>query len=508
MEFKKAWDKSRVADVDSLMLNVVNGAFCLFLSVNGGSMLNLVNSNTLELKRQGMKCLTDVIKTTKFEIIEHKLAVIILVMFNIAIFDDDFRMDNSNYIVQAKDLISPILKKNPEMLFFHFLQTQISRRLGDLVSSVHSARIVLTSFKLMSLDCWYMHFDLGCLLFVQKEFLKCKNELLIIHDCWEHKQGVVNLLISICCSMMHEEEEAVYFLQKIKAYDMVWGRKIDSFMFRQSPDLLFFDMCYFLNFTNWFNTDGATSDWVQSRIRELTRMNETAFDTRLLVMDAHEEFLSSSFLLGVFFKLARRDEEAKKCFMTVLKNPDNKASDQWHFSFAHYELAILDIKQKHLLSAKSNLIEAQIRTPDTSFQGILSSKITAASCYLKQHEEGFPSPSENDELGLFFPLDTDVKSFTSYTLNPNSRYVIEKPVKTGQIVSWMWNLDFGKTDFQVVFRGGAGLDQEIEHFRNVDALKLKNGFYVASEEGQLLFTWVNPHLYSQIQIHYGFSNVC
>lgn len=531
--FRSAWTTCRLAsdnieaheDIPNA-LGLVTCTFRLFFSVIPQSVLSMMQlEGNGDGGNEARQNLNKLIKDTDKMGETHNYAILVLAAFDIYLSTQEFRSDRMIALKSADKNLSEVLARSPNWVLFQWMQSQVLRRLGrvpeaggliDAVSVHIQGQLSQYSYRLTV--------DMACLYFVQKQWVPCINLLrrLLEDDPDFPNAGLACVLLAACSAMQFDMVSSEEYLGKLK--DGSWLKKVGALTRRPHKLLLFYEICYLLNFLPWMDVDISdtiqaggqkeASAWRSATMQEVLVLHELLNVSVIYPLenekevDAYEALLSVSFICGCVCMTNGNLAMAETYFQSVLKNPNvTKLEDPWHVPFTLYELAMIDIRKSRFLEANKYLNECQkkCRFKTFSFRHQLSLKLSHAREFIKKRIQGKVMLRDwnvhSDELGMVVGQ-TKADTLVAAAVVKREVFSESRVMEKGGTVSWSWVVESHDIGFRVHFDTVFG-SEEVEELCRVETGECVEGFYTSTEEGTLVLVWDNTSsLYTDKKVWY------
>lgn len=361
------------------------GLFYTFLALVPASLMKLLSIiGFISDKELGEKYLTDV-----FQSFSIRAPYAALTLCTLYLFLPTGLGDVNETLAKAKVVLDEMNSRYPNNTYFHGYSNFYYRKRGQLVEALNSITLSATNAEkvgLAPLLIRYLHADTLFMCLNWKE-AKVKYIAVLDHVAKTKEKfaytGQIVLSIAGCCVMLHEKEEGMEWVKKVKS--MYNPRsKNDSNSPKMANRIITNSRLFPLTavYILYINRDLAhmTAEQGARILEELNKIIEGE-DT-----SGPEAENMIRLFRGVICKGCGRKEEALKYFGEVLANEKNIAADLMILPFTYYELAELEYRLGHMEKAK-NLFEKGSKIKGDGNE-TLNNRYAIAMKQLKKKMEG------------------------------------------------------------------------------------------------------------------------
>lgn len=361
------------------------GLFYTFLALVPASLMKLLSIiGFISDKELGEKYLTDVFQSSSI-----RAPYAALTLCTLYLFLPTGLGDVNETLAKAKVVLDEMNSRYPNNTYFHGYSNFYYRKRGQLVEALNSITLSATNAEkvgLAPLLIRYLHADTLFMCLNWKE-AKVKYIAVLDHVAKTKEKfaytGQIVLSIAGCCVMLHEKEEGMEWVKKVKS--MYNPRsKNDSNSPKMANRIITNSRLFPLTavYILYINRDLAhmTAEQGARILEELNKIIEGE-DT-----SGPEAENMIRLFRGVICKGCGRKEEALKYFGEVLANEKNIAADLMILPFTYYELAELEYRLGHMEKAK-NLFEKGSKIKGDGNE-TLNNRYAIAMKQLKKKMEG------------------------------------------------------------------------------------------------------------------------
>jgi len=500
MVMLKAWTVCRDAsnNIESKndipnTLKLVTAGFNLGFSISSQNMLKVFNVDGESFHVRGHDELEKLIANTDKEGETHNYATLLLALYYLYLSNETYRVDRMTQVKRANTLVDPVCKQHPEWVMFAWTKSQIERRMGrmdDAIATLH--RIWIQIQGELSSYSNRLSLDMANMYLVQGDCLKCEE--LLSNLLAEESEDFLNrdqayIMCAASCAFRTNYEESDAWL--VKNHSKIWKSNILSL--RVNKTLIYYELCYHFGLMSWFDSSitdtltlGGGSKWLDDANKVLSQMS-------IDVVEKKQEWLVVKFLIGVICSFKDDLDRARTMFESVLEHIRAKIVDPWMFSYAVYELAIVDLKQANMLQAVKHLnICINLRLTH-SYNERIKLRAFDALRYIKSGnlQGDVKWMGQKDELGLFVgESSVPIETLKQTIVHRGSKFEEARKMSIGDYVTWIWAVASHSIKFEVVFVTSNEV-VVIEEAQMVETHDFKEGFFTATQNGIVKFKWDN-----------------
>lgn len=328
------------------------GLFYTFLALVPASLMKLLTIvGFISDKELGEKYLTEVFLSSSI-----RAPYAALTLCTMYLFLPTGLGDLSETLVKAKRVLDEMNSRFPNNTYFYGYSNFYYRKSGDLDAALNSITIAVNNAEKVGLAPLLIRYLRADTLFMCCEWKKAKEVYISVIDHLAKTKekfaytGQIALSIAGCCVMLHQKEEGLEWVKKVKSmYNP--KSKNDSNSPKIANRIIANPRLFPLTAVHvlYINRD-LTHMTAEQGSRVLEEMNKILEHEDTTGPEAENMTL---LFRGVIFKGCGRTQEAIQYFNEILANEKNIPQDLMILPFTYYELAEMEYRLDHWQKAKT-----------------------------------------------------------------------------------------------------------------------------------------------------------
>lgn len=328
------------------------GLFYTFLALVPASLMKLLTIvGFISDKELGEKYLTEVFQSSSI-----RAPYAALTLCTMYLFLPTGLGDLNETLVKAKRVLDEMNSRFPNNTYFYGYSNFYYRKRGDLDAALNSITIAVNNAEKVGLAPLLIRYLMADTLFMCIEWKKAKEIYISVIDHLAKTKekfaytGQIALSIAGCCVMLHQKEEGMEWIKKVKSmYNP--KSKNDSNSPKIANRIIANSRLFPLTavYVLYINRD-LTHMTAEQGSRVLEEMNKILEHEDTTGPEAENMTL---LFRGVIFKGCGRTQEGIQCFNEILANEKSIPQDLMILPFTYYELAEMEYRLDNLEKAKT-----------------------------------------------------------------------------------------------------------------------------------------------------------